>query len=431
MKTSRIEYMLAMSAPSTVGLNHRFTTAVMTAVKHNEIHRKVIRTLGVKGDRETFFMKLKNMPTIMLILMAIIAALAISVTSYALYELIFKPHVVQQSVGVTSSGRSELVFDITDCGSSKGKTRYELKKNATITKDQVKDIVEAQCELQLVNEWLMGMEPDQYNQHKHTDKELPVSYKKGETIMSYMAMQSPVVRIKDTKNQVITVMDNDLHNAVEQVLPTSVTTKYLVNGKLQNTPNGISANDPVVFQTLNDYKAIAESDCQENCSAGGYPVKKLVTYVVKLSRPFATYDSRAASSIIELSPCPGNEDSDCRQGNIAGVFVFGPGDGGGPGGNLQYKQIEGTIAITGADSFTITASSGKNYTIEVPYDYFATFNNTRLAEYNIPPVGIGDTVQLSYFQSKYDHGTTVSKQSLEEIMVLMEILGKGDELNKF
>ena len=99
-------------------------------------------------------MKLKHLPKFAIIAIALGALLVCSTGVYAAYKLLWpKPHADVSEMTTSVSGRDEVSIPFSQCGDTTMAQRYELKKNATITPEQIADVVQAQCELQAITSW--------------------------------------------------------------------------------------------------------------------------------------------------------------------------------------------------------------------------------------------------------------------------------------
>jgi hypothetical protein len=427
MKNSSIDFHLATARPKHTQNNVQFTDAVMQKINNNEINTVMIRTMNRTNKKEKFIMKLHKLPMLATLLLAAGMVFALSATSYAIYTILFQPKVIQQSVSTTSSGRTELAFNIQQCGDTRGRARYELKKNATITESQAKDVIAAQCELELIHKWFNSVTPEKY---RPSSLQFSTNVKAGEKFTSYNSLHSFAVKVKNNVKGILTITGVGMYGAEDEILKTAKDTKYVIDGKIQQSSDGIMPGDAISYLSLEEMNGVYPADCtNQHCSISSQAGMTVIPYVVKLSKPYEMYT--ASSSLIELYPCPGNEDSDCRQGNIGSIDLIAQPSVAQDISNIDFKIIDGKLVDIQQNSFTIQASSGKNYTFKTSYNRIADFNRSRLGNYNINPIAVGDSLEVSYYQGKGSTSRAINESEIARVVVLLEMLSKGDPINKF
>ncbi|HRF28254.1 MAG TPA: hypothetical protein PL051_01255 [Candidatus Saccharibacteria bacterium] len=430
MKTILTDYDLSQCRPQGLVINTQFTEEVMNRIASLEIKTQLVRTRSVNKTKETFFMKLRKLPLTVMILLVLALGITLSATSYAMYEIFFKPEVTQKSVGTTIDGRTELAFDVTACGDTKGNTKYELKRNSTISANQAKQVLQAQCELNLINEWFDTVTPEKYKpMYGTTDR---AKYKAGQTYTSYNATPSFALEISSIKNGKIRTNGDKKYGIPDTTLDTSKLTKYVIDGRIQDTSSSLKAGDAITALTLEEYTGKLESDCQGwECNIDGHPTKTIVSYVVKLALPYKAYDPLAAQSLTELLPCDNNPQDICKFNGGIPVYMGDAFTNHTNAGPEDYYRIQGKLVRYDPSSFVLKGSSGKLYTFRTAFDRITDFNVNKSADYDNTVIKVGDSLSVSYYAASPELATAVDDTDINEILLDLELVSKGDPIKKY
>lgn len=426
------DFRLAMSRPDNVAVNTAFTDEVMRKIANAEINTNVLRTTNVKNDKETFIMKIRKLPAFATILIAIGLALTISASTYAIYQLFFQPSVIERSVGHSSDGRDQLVFNIESCGPIKGDTVYELKRNATISKSDARKTVLAQCELALVRDWAEGVTPQKYRSNKSFEDD--TLHKSGENYTVYDSMLSTPMKVRSVDNNTIRMAKYDELDVSGGKLETNNHTRYVVDGRIQKSPEGISANDAIVYLSLLEFSGQLTNDCYDSeCTVDGSPTKTIITYVVKLSLPFDTYIASAGESLTNLQPCENNTDDLCTI-NEGGITIlqqpevhFQHQDEGSAG----FYRIQGKVVSYNADNLKLRSTSGTIYVIKTSTNIIEDFNRKEASDYENTTIEVGDSLSVGYYLAKGDAPTNITQKNVTDIMLDLEIIHKDSSIKKY
>jgi len=424
MKDFHFEALLVASKPTTHSSNTTFTNKVMESLQSSEILSSSIRRMDVT-KKETFMMKMKRLPAFALIAIVIGATLLISGSAYAAYQLLWqKPEVHVSTPTKSVSGRDEVDISFKQCGDSSLASRYELKKNATITADQVAGVVQARCELDAISTWSQkefGNGKDSRFSRMPDTKE-PYN---SEYISASMATS---IKSQDTSS--ITFAGLTKYNATDKTFSNATNVRYFADGK-EVKASDITGKDPIVYITRYKERMTPAQDCNDmHCSISGAPLGEDLLAIVKLSLPLENYDQFAWQSLTERITCAGNPNDSCLTGFIGGIDLYN-GSATMELGKSEMKSIQGTITQINGKSVVIKSSSGSLFTIVTPSDVITNYNTNRASQYNNQTVKIGSTLSVSYVETSDQHNKVLQSAMLISVYLQTEAVGKSDPLNAY
>ena len=424
MRLDDFDRKIIAARPSDYPANTHFVDEVMMSIKSNEILSSSVRKMNVT-KKETFIMRLKHLPALAIIAIAIASILIVSGGAYAAYQLLWqKPEVNVSRPKISSSGRKEVAISFAQCGSSKLAEGYELKKNATITIDEVPMVVKAQCELGAISTWARKTFPnDDNNPHAPLSTMQPSD---STTLWTSMATH---IKSQDTSS--ITFTGLTKYTQKDTVFNKTSKIRFIADGK-DVAAEAITANDPVVYITSNASHMTPNKDCNEqHCSIPSTTPVVTLLAVVKLSMSFEHYDQLAWQSLAERTTCMGNPGEDCLVGYAAGVDIY-QGSAAPKNGESQMKEIQGIVTEINGTSLKIRSSSGAIFDITAPTDVIGAYNTKRASQYyNNQTVKVGSTLVVAYVESLEKHTRVISPSDLRSITLRMEIVGKSDPLTSY
>lgn len=423
MKDIRFDALIIATRPDTYRIDTSFTDKVMASVGYSEILSAQIRKKGV-NKKETLFMKLRHLPKLAIVAIAIGGLLVLSGTAFAAYQLLWPKPTVHVSAPTTSvGGRQEVAISLAQCGDSTLASHYELKSNATITIDEVPSVVKAHCELDAIGTWADATFPhDERFASFNTAKEY-------DTVQVNTAMAT---HIKSQTADSITFTGLTKYNQTDTTFATSAKTRYIADGR-DVSAKDITVDDPVVYVTSQVEHMTQSADCSpQHCSTSGKPVSTELVAVIKLSLPFQYYDQFAWQSLTERDNCMGNPNDTCLSGFIGGVDLYQgnvpPITNDGP----QMKEIQGVITELNGNSVIIRSSSGTLFTLTTPTDVVASYNTQKAAQYyNNQKVVVGSTLHVTYVENADAHSKTLTAANIQSIMLQTEQVGKSDPVNAY
>lgn len=369
-------------------------------------------------------MKLSHLPKYAIVAIALCSLLVLSGTTYAAYKLLWeKPEVAVSQAEKSASGREEVSLLFSQCGKDDMPAKYELKKGATITTDQIAAVVSAQCELKAINEWAM------------------TTYAQGEngTFGDARTHTTPMVslarQIQTVNSGSLTFTELQGYGYPVETFETSKDVRYIANGK-EVERNSFKPNDVVAYVSLSKTVQTPHDQCTTDACRefGEYRGVDQIVAVIKLDKPLEDYDQRAWQSLTELSPCIGNPSEYCLGGYSGSIDIYTKdlqNQPSSPDNTVISKQIEGMVTAINGAMFTIKATSGALFTINTPKDIVGEFNTKKSADYNNQRISIGSTLSVRYLEDQETHTKTIAGSTVQEVDLKIEIISKGDQIKSY
>jgi hypothetical protein len=422
MKSDKFDRKIIAARPDGYRSNTLFTDAVMAKVRSGEILSSSVRNMNVT-KKETFMMRFKHLPTFAIVAIIIASILVVSGGAYAAYQLLWpKPEVHISEPKTSASGRKEVDISSAKCGKPNYTDGYELKRNATITIDEVPMVVKAHCELDAIDTWANKTFPNSAD-HMPFDTREPFD-------MTHI-WTSMATHIKSRSSSDITFVGLAKYNQTDSTFNVTSNTRFIADGH-DVAASAISADDPVVYITSESSHITPDAGCNgQHCSMSSSDLVKKLVAVVKLSMPFQYYDQFAWQSLAERIVCMGNPDEKCLTGYVAGVDLYQ----GSPEvkmGESEMREIQGVVTEIGRLSITVRASSGALYTFATPTDIVSAYNSNRAAQYyNNLMVNVGSTLSVTYVEKIVQHEKSIPASSLQSVVLRGEIISKGDPLKSY
>lgn len=416
MKDLRFEALIIASRPASRHQNKYFTDKVMRSLHSPEILSSSLRRMSVT-KKETFMAKIKKLPAFALVAIVIGATLLLSGSAYAAYQLLWqKPEVHVSAPTKSVSGRDEVAISLKQCGDSKLASRYELKRNATITVDQVADVVKARCELDAIGTW---MKKEFGGSESRMRPGVRTAYD-SEYVSGSMATH---IKTRDATS--ITFVGLSKYNQPDKTFTNSASVRYFADGR-EVKADAITESDPIVVITRYRERMTPEEGCNEmHCSISGALLGEDLLAIVKLTLPFENYDQFAWQSLTERTECAGNPNDSCLTGYIGGIDLY---SGSGPKGmdGKEMREIQGVVTELKGTSVVIKSSSGTLFTIITPRDVVSSYNANRASQYNNQTVKIGSAISVSYIENVDQHSKTLQGDMLLSVYLRTEMVGKSD-----
>ncbi len=150
MKHATIDQLLIASIP--VGSDHVFVERVMLSVRQgkNPFDRALRHTPD--AARRTLLARIRHLPKIALIALAILATITITGTAYAAYRLWLSPQARTGSYQ-ENDNRKAAVIDLKNCKFYGEQATFELKRGSTLKPEEIDKVVQARCELDAISSW--------------------------------------------------------------------------------------------------------------------------------------------------------------------------------------------------------------------------------------------------------------------------------------
>ena len=423
MKDRRLEALIIASCDKSARSNAAFTDSVMKKVTAGEISSPLVRTMST-NKKESFFMKLSHLPKFAIVAIALGSLVVLSGTAYAAYKLLWEQPSVSVSQPETSaSGREQVSLLFSRCGKDDMPAKYELKKGAPISADQIATVVTAQCELKAINDWAMAT----YAQGEGGSFGDPRTHE--------MPMVSLALQIQTVDPGSVTFAQLEGYGYPAETFETSKEVRYIADGQ-EVERSSFKPNDIVAYVALSKTVQTPMDQCTTDACRefGEYRGVQRIVALVKLDKPLQDYDQRAWQSLTELSPCMGNPLEYCLGGYSGSIDVYmGDFQNSAPGSDNQVitKQIEGTVTQINGATFTIRATSGALYTINTPLDVIQDFNTNKSVHYNNEKIAIGTTLSITYWEDQGASTKTVPGGTIQRIDFKIEIVSKGDQFRQY
>ncbi|RYX78949.1 hypothetical protein EON76_04540 [bacterium] len=420
MSKPTIEQRILAARPSRSAQNVTFTDAVMQKLQNREIISSQFRRTNVK-QKETFIMKLRNLHKPAVIALALVITLATAGTAYAVYQLWSKPEIHVSPSTTSSTGRDQVSIASAQCGDASKAAGYELKKNATITPDQIAKVVQARCELDTIGTWANKT-------YGNNDKEAGALT--GKPYDRPQVDVSMATHITEAKSASITFKGLTKYEQRDETFDISASTKYIADGK-EVSASIITPDDSVVYVVKRIIAMTPSSDCDDkHCSYKGEPKSQTLLAVVKLSLPFEYYDQLAWQSLSERMSCEGNPEDNCLKGYVGSIDIH-TGSYVPPAGT-KGKEIQGTVTAINGKTFTLKSSTGTLFTFTAPSDIIAAYNTNRAPQYyNNQIVKIGSQLIVRYNEPADKHSKTQAADALVAVQLQTESVRKTDPVQAY
>jgi hypothetical protein len=155
MKTILDTYIAAARPEDSQNANTIFTDRVMTNITSNEIFSQVVRKTSVT-KKETLFMKIRHLPKIAIIAIAIGTLLFVAGTTYAVVQTVSNlSHVRVDESGTNEFGREQLSVNFDSCDEQKKEgATYELKRGSDLLVEDGAKVLQAMCDMDAIASWI-------------------------------------------------------------------------------------------------------------------------------------------------------------------------------------------------------------------------------------------------------------------------------------
>lgn len=360
-------------------------------------------------------MKLRHLPKFAALSLAVVVVLATSATAYAAYVLWPKPSVEVSAPQENQYKRKEVIASFTDCGNKQAQTKYEVKKGATLSDEDVAKTIQAICERDAIEKWMVSEKMP--NTPPIAQPE--VGQERVTTMLSSVA--SNVVSIDAQSLS----LNGDEWNSPKEPLVLTDQTKYIANSAYVDQSQ-IKPGDSVLYITKNVQRVNkVEHRSPTNTSFSMENVSRTVMYVIKMDLPFAFYGPDYINQLAVRELCQGNPDDTCI--NVPSVdIVYGKGRFDDKN-QVTGKTIEGKLIETADDKIKIETSSGKLFTVEVTADDIAAFNHKQ------PQFAIekGDYINVRYTEKSDQHSNVITKDKLQLASLILDGIGKANINSKY
>lgn len=425
MNDLHLSGLLVEAKPKNYLFNQNFTDRVMDSLQRPAILTKQIRRMNV-NKKETFIMKLRHLPKLAVLAIAIAALAIVGGTSYAVYKVLWEhPSVTVNKPTTNQFGRTQVIASFENCTNQSAETTFEIKRGSTLDPSEIGKILQARCELEALRDWSGA---------NKSPKGPDPSIRNAEgTSSGTMAMVSPVASKVVSLNATSLVLTGDEYNTPKDPLVLTPQTQYIV-GNHQANKDEIHPGDTVLY--VHDLTSeFVTKKTETGYSTSSHATNDVITHVIKVDLPFEYYGPGKQNQIAKREPCMNNSQDSCVQ--AASVDLYENYSGSIQGFNdpnnatKESREIQGIITEHNGSTVKILTSSGRTFTIKTPSDIITRFNQTRSAEYNGITVGPGDLLMVRYTVDKKDDGLNLEGLQVNSVYFALNMIQKGDPLQKY
>jgi hypothetical protein len=424
MKDIRLSGVLAEARLKKYASNHVFTDKVMNSLQSSAIFTQQIRSMNV-NKKETFIMKLKHLPKLAIVAIAIAALAVTGGTTYALYKVLWERPSVSVNESTTNQfGRTQVIASFENCANQSNETTYEIKRGSTLDPSEIGKILQARCEIEVLREWSGANEmpkgPDpSIREAEGTSSATSVMLSPG---------ASKVVRLDATT----LALDGDKNSTPEKPLTLSPETEFIVSNH-QVEMDAIQKGDTVLYVKDHSYEFVTKkTDTGYDTSTRN--TGDVISHVIKVELPAEYYASEKQSQIAERKPCMNNTQDSCLQ--TSAIVLYEDYSGSLKGFNdpnnaiKEYRDIQGIITEHNGATVKIKSSSGRIFTITTPTDIITEYNQNRGVNRGIT-IAPGDLLMMHYIVNKTDDGLSPEGLEINSVYLALDKIQKGDPDQKY
>jgi hypothetical protein len=426
MKYLPFEAHLIAARPENYASNKAFTDRVMAKLRSPEIISDSIRKMSV-NKKETFFMKLRHLPKLAIVAIAVGILVILSGTTYAAYKLLWEhPSVTVEQPTTNQFGRTQVMASFENCANQSAATAFEIKTGSTLDPAEIGKILQARCELEAVREWSGTNKRPQGPDQKWLQSE--------GTHTQTMRMVSPVASEVVSINPASLALTGDQYNTPKDPLTLTNTTQYIINNH-ESTIDQIHPGDSVLYVYDVTYDFVTKKTPTGYSTSSTVAKDVVITHLIKVDLPFEYYGPTKQNQIAERSACMGNPQDSCVQTAAVDLYenypteLILPDENGEP--PFDSREIQGIIIEHTGTTLKIQSSSGRIFTLTTPLDIVADFNVNRSAEYNNITVEKGDMLMVRYAVDKTSTSLELGPSEIRSIQLELSMIQKGDPVRKY
>lgn len=425
MKQLKFEAQLIAARPDNYATNKDFTDQVMAKIHSPEIISSYVRKMDV-NKKETFFMKLRHLPKLAIIAIAVGGLIILSGTTYAVYKALWeRPSVSVQAPTTNQYGRTQVIASFENCTNQSAATTFEIKAGSTLDPSEIDKILQARCEMEALRAWSGADKPPKGPSPSMQETE--------GTYSQTMSMTSPVASKVVSITPTSLALTGDQYNTPKESLTLTNKTQYIVDNH-ESTIDQIHPGDSVLYVHDLTYNFVTKK------TATGYTTsskatKQIVTHVVKTDLPFEYYGPGKQNQIAQREACMGNPQDSCVQTAAVDLYENYPTTAIMPDENGQVpfdsREIQGIIIEHTGTLIKIQSSSGRIFTFTLPRDIISDFNRNRSTQYNNITIEKGDMLMVRYDVDKSSTSLKLGPSEIRSVYVALNMIQKGDPVQKY
>lgn len=409
MKDNIMDALVIAARPEAYGKkNKAFTDRVMEGVAAGEILSHAIRKTSV-NKKETLFMKLRHLPKLAIVAIALGALLFVAGTTYAIVQTVstLSPVKVNQA-GTNEFGREQLKVEFDSCDAQKEEgTTYELKRGSNLSSDDGAKVLRAKCDMDVATAWMQN-DP-----------------KTKETMGDFLRAFARLTPGMNTADTVKEIQGNKLtlEKRGEKTLLEDV---RVVEGNNIVSLDSIKPGDTVIYFVPATFEAMGNA--QDAKEANGVVIFKLPLEARYYSLEYQSYVHVRAA-------CDGNPERVCLQSNginQTNLIVTNGGTGPSMNDSRTSKRVQGRVVSYDAASMKLDVGEGVIYTVQTPRNIIDEYNRTKvygLASYdtiyaNTNPEDLkikqGDSLDIYYLEAEGASASTLAWNQVGTIGLMVE-----------
>ncbi|MEO5950017.1 MAG: hypothetical protein ABIQ04_01065 [Candidatus Saccharimonadales bacterium] len=407
MKDLNFDALLLAAKPGSYSRNLKFTDTVMQKVQHYEILSSAVRKMDV-NKKETFIMKLKHLPRIAIVAIAIGALALLTGTTYAVVQTIQEHANIKIENSKTNEfGRQQLDVSFQGCSLPNDKnTTYELKEGGGLSAEDGVKALQASCDMVHVGDWMKNnvLSPDQ-----------------------------PPAFLLDQVDTVTAISDTSITLAKFGEKPFPQSSKVLLVDSIIERKD-LKVGDTVFYYPDTRSRTYAEHGSKE-------------VAVFKVSQTAKYYGSDIQSYVSPRGPCHLNPERTCLQSNHINQTTLIIASGGGKPSINQTevpKEVQGKLISYDASQFKLDVGKGVIYTFSTTSNIFDYFNCVKV--YNLASfdgiyaktdpealkIIVGDNIDLFYLEAEDTASHDIAWSQMTGITLQVERIPNNlDVLRKY
>lgn len=397
MKYPNLEFSLIHAVPESVIIDTAFTDRVMASLPSRKtLSRHVHRT-----HKRSLLSRLRHLPKFAVILLAIALLLTISGATYAIVETIKQMNVTVNQSGINNFGREEFTVSFDSCAEEKkAGTTYELKKDSGLSAAEGAKVIQARCDLDLIESWLQK------------DQAASGQAKYGQ-LHAVASTQGIVGTLTGPASTSIT-----LHAAAAFTGEEHEQTFTLPEGaRVVDATKVVDRSTLKPGDTLLYFSPHARMREQSQDAPD-----TIVVFKLNLAPKYYGLDLR--SYVRARGACTNNPARTCLLGNSINSVTLIVSRGGAwiKSVNTQtIKNIQGKVVGWNSNEIKLDVGKGVIYTINTPLNVIDTYNQTTLK------INVGDSLEVTYQEDKDRSSQTLEWSETLTIALLVE--RRVDDLN--
>lgn len=413
MKDMRFDAQIAAARPERYSAgNEAFTDKVMAKITSREIVSQALRTANA-AKKETLLMRIRHLPKVAIVAIALGALLFLAGTTYAIVETVsnLSPVTLKES-SVNEFGREQVHVEFDSCDTQKKNgTTYELKRGSDLSAEDGAKVLQATCDIDRIKTWI---------ENDARSKELL-----GAWNARSLWLPNDVTTVTRIENNTLT-LQNGAQERSEQVHADA----RVFEGDTPISLGDIQPGDTIFYFAPARYQRNAPNQEQGH-----------VLFKLPLEARYYSIDFR--SYVHARSACDGNPERTCLKSNginQTNLMVTRGGTQTYLGDPRASRATQGRVVSYDAASIRLDVGKGVVYTIQTPHNVVEHYNQQTVyglaafdsiyAKTNPEDlkIKIGDSLDIGYLEAADEFGKELSWNKITGVSLMVERTIKDSEL---